>query len=165
MAVYSGLAVPLGLARLDENGDKIHSLNLWIVFALMLVIAHALMMYWRKQVDHDFRIICKKAVAPLQTPIIILGGILIGVMTPTEASAVAVAYALIISFLVLRSMTLRDLMQVLSRSALSTSAVLLLVGAAVAFKTVVSLSHAPQILTDIILGLSENPLILLFLIN
>ena len=101
----------------------------------------------------------------MQTPIIILGGILVGVATPTEASAVAVAYALVISFLVLRSMKLKDLPSILSRSALGTSAVLLLVGAAVAFKTVVSLSYAPQILTEAILGLSENPLILLFLIN
>jgi TRAP-type C4-dicarboxylate transport system permease large subunit len=48
---------------------------------------------------------------------------------------------------------------------LASAAVLLLVGAAVAFKTVVSLSYAPQILSDFILSLSENPLILLFLIN
>jgi TRAP-type C4-dicarboxylate transport system permease large subunit len=165
MAIYGWLSVPVGLATFKENGDRLHSVNLWIVFVVMALIAHALMMRWRRAVDPDFRIVCKKAVAPLQTPIIILGGILVGVMTPTEASAVAVAYALIVSFLVLRSMTLRDLSQVLSRSALATSAVLLLVGAAVAFKTVVSLSYAPQILTDIILGRSENPLILLFLIN
>ncbi|MCL4105221.1 UNVERIFIED_CONTAM: hypothetical protein GTU68_055352 [Idotea baltica] len=101
----------------------------------------------------------------LVTPIIILGGILIGVFTPTEASAIAVAYALIVSFFVLRSMKLRDLSAVLARSALASAAVLLLVGAAVAFKTVVSLSHAPEILTDAILGLSNNPLMLLFLIN
>jgi TRAP-type C4-dicarboxylate transport system permease large subunit len=137
----------------------------WIVFAIMLPVAHVLMVWLRGKVSHDFRMICKKAVAPLQTPIIILGGILIGVSTPTEASAVAVAYALIISFLVLRSMHTGDLWAVLSKAALSTSAVLLLVGAAVAFKTVVSLSHAPEILTEQILGLSQNPLILLFLIN
>jgi tripartite ATP-independent transporter DctM subunit len=119
----------------------------------------------RKQNSGDFRIVCKKAVAPLQTPIIILGGILIGVMTPTEASTMAVFYALLVSFFILKSMTLRDLVDVLSRSALASAAVLLLVGAAVAFKTVVSLSYAPQILSDFILSLSENPLILLFLIN
>ena len=134
-------------------------------FGVCLLAAHLLLMGYRKRVSHDFRMICKKAVAPLQTPIIILGGILIGVMTPTEASAVAVLYALIVSFLVLRSMTFKDLKDVLSRSALATAAVLLLVGAAVAFKTVVSLSYAPQILSDYILSLSENPLMLLFLIN
>lgn len=139
--------------------------NGWLIFLIALPIAHAVCVYTKANVSHDFRIVCKKAVAPLQTPIIILGGILIGVFTPTEASAIAVAYALIVSFFVLRSMNGRDLIEVLSRSALSTAAVLLLVGAAVSFKTVVSLSYAPQIMSDYILSLSENPLILLFLIN
>jgi len=137
----------------------------WLVFLVALPIAHGITQFIKARVSQDFRLVCKKAVAPLQTPIIILGGILIGVFTPTEASAVAVAYALIVSFFVLRSMKGRDLIEVLGKSALSTSAVLLLVGAAVAFKTVVSLSYAPQILTDVILGLSDNPLALLFLIN
>lgn len=101
----------------------------------------------------------------MQTPIIILGGILVGVFTPTEASAIAVAYALLISFFVLKTLKLSDLPGILTKSALGSSTVLLLVGAAVAFKTVVSLSHAPEQMAELILGLSENPLILLFLIN
>ncbi|NRB05873.1 MAG: TRAP transporter large permease [Rhodobacteraceae bacterium] len=141
------------------------TVNGWLIFLIALPIAHAICLAVKARVSHDFRIVCKKAVAPLQTPIIILGGILVGVFTPTEASAVAVAYALLVSFFVLRSMKGRDLIEVLGRSALSTSAVLLLVGAAVSFKTVVSLSYAPQIMSDYILSLSENPLILLFLIN
>jgi TRAP-type transport system large permease protein len=140
-------------------------LNGWLIFAVFLPIAHGIAAATKARVSHDFRMVCKKAVAPLQTPIIILGGILIGVFTPTEASAIAVAYALIVSFFILKTMKLKDLSGVLARSALASSAVLLLVGAAVAFKTVVSLSYAPQILTEFILGLSENPLILLFLIN
>lgn len=139
--------------------------NGWMIFLIALPIAHAITEAIKARVSNDFRLVCKKAVAPLQTPIIILGGILIGVFTPTEASAVAVAYALIISFFVLRSMNGKDLIEVLTRSAVSTSAVLLLVGAAVSFKTVVSLSYAPQILSDYILSLSNNPLVLLFLIN
>ncbi len=137
----------------------------WALFLAALVAAHFILVGYRKRCSHDFRMVAKKAVAPLQTPIIILGGILVGVMTPTEASAIAVAYALVVSFLVLRSMNGRDLIEVLTKSALSTSAVLLLVGAAVSFKTVVSLSHAPEIMSEYILGLSENPLVLLFLIN
>jgi TRAP-type C4-dicarboxylate transport system permease large subunit len=136
-----------------------------LLFGVMLIPAHLILLGYRKRVSHDFRLICKKSVAPMQTPIIILGGILIGVFTPTEASAVAVAYALVVSFVVLRSMTLADLWAVLGKSALGTAAVLLLVGAAVAFKTVVSLSYAPEILADFMLSLSSNPLILLFLIN
>ena len=106
-----------------------------------------------------------KAFFPLLTPIIILGGILGGVFTPTEASAVAVAYAFVISVFVLREMSIKDLPDVLLKAALTSSVVLLLVGAAMAFKTVVSLSHAPETLAAYILSLSSNPLVLLFLIN
>ena len=155
-AVFAGIRATLSL---DIN------LNGWLIFLVFLPVAHGLMLWLRANVSDDFRLVCKKAVAPLQTPIIILGGILVGVFTPTEASAIAVAYAIVVSFFVLRSMSLKDLGPVLARSALASSAVLLLVGAAVAFKTVVSLSYAPQILTELILSLSENPLILLFLIN
>ncbi len=106
-----------------------------------------------------------RAFFPLLTPVIILGGILGGIFTPTEASAVAAVYAFIVSMFILRTMNWPDLPKVLTKAAITTSVVLLLVGAAMAFKTVVSLSHAPEILADFILSLSENPLMLLFLIN
>jgi tripartite ATP-independent transporter DctM subunit len=106
-----------------------------------------------------------KAFFPLLTPVIILGGILGGVFTPTEASAVAAVYAFIVSLFILKTMGWADLPKVLTKAAMTTSVVLLLVGAAMAFKTVVSLSHTPEILANFILGLSDNPYILLFLIN
>jgi tripartite ATP-independent transporter DctM subunit len=106
-----------------------------------------------------------KAFFPLMTPVIILGGILAGVFTPTEAAAVAVAYALVIGFFVMRTLKLDDIPGILNRAGITSAVVLLLVGAAMAFKTVVSLSHAPEQLAGFILALSENPLILLFLIN
>jgi len=137
----------------------------WSVFLFWLVIAHVLLVWLRGRISNDFRVVCKKAVVPLQTPILILGGILAGIFTPTEAAAVAVAYAVIVAFFILRTMTLKDLPDVLGRAALTSAVVLLLVGSAMAFKTVVSLSYAPQILAEFILSLSENPLILLFLIN
>ena len=137
----------------------------WVTLAGAVAIAHALMLALRTQVSAQFRTICKRAIVPLQTPVLILGGILGGVFTPTEAAAVAVAYAMFVAFFVLRTMSLKDLPNILSRAGLTSAIVLLLVGAAMAFKTVVSLSYAPQILADYILTLSENPLILLFLIN
>lgn len=106
-----------------------------------------------------------RAFFPLLTPVIILGGILLGVFTPTEAAAIAVAYALFIGLFVLKTLRIKDLPSILSKAALTSSVVLLLVGSAMAFKTVVSLSHTPEMLATFILGLSENPYILLFLIN
>ncbi len=147
------------------NGENASPVLVWLTFAVSVVAAHVLLVSLRRRVDPDFRTVTKRAVVPLQTPILILGGILLGVFTPTEAAAVAVAYAIFVAFFVLKTMSLADLPDVLSRSAMTSAVVLLLVGAAMAFKTVVSLSYAPQILADFILGLSENPLILLFLIN
>ena len=106
-----------------------------------------------------------KAFFPLMTPVIIMGGILGGIFTPTEAAAVAAAYGLLIGLFVMRTLTLRDIPGILQRAAATSAVVLLLVGAAMAFKTVVSLSHVPEILAAAILGLSDNPLVLLFLIN
>jgi len=106
-----------------------------------------------------------KAFFPLLTPVIILGGILAGIFTPTEAAAVAVAYALVIGLFVLRTLKPAEIPAVLNRAGITSAVVLLLVGAAMAFKTVVSLSHAPEIMADFILSLTDNPLILLFLIN
>ena len=157
-----------GLLMLVANGVLAlagTSVSNGILFLVLLPVAHVLLLGLRGKVSPDFRLICKKAVAPLQAPIIILGGILIGVFTPTEASAAAVAYAFLVSFFVLRTMKMSDLPGILMRSAMGASTVLLLVGAAVAFKVVVSLSHAPETLAAFVLGLSENPLILLFLIN
>ena len=150
-------AVPLGVETAPTAK--------YLVFCGALLAAHALLLGARRLVGHDFRIVCKRAVVPLQTPIIIMGGILIGVFTPTEAAAVAVAYALVIAFFLLRTMRLADLGGVLQRAALTSAVVLLLVGAAIAFKTVVSLSYAPQTMAEFILSLSDNPLTLLFLIN
>ena len=158
-------------------GESVAALFLAGIIPGILVGLGLMLMTWVMAQRYDFPVAIKrstwsergnasiKAFFPLLTPVIILGGILGGIFTPTEASAVAVAYALIVSLFILKSMTIRDLPKVLTEAAMVSSVVLLLVGAAMAFKTVVSLSHAPEILAAWILSLSDNPLILLFLIN
>ena len=158
-------------------GESVAALFLAGIIPGILVGLGLMLMTWVMAQRYDFPVATKratwpergnasiKAFFPLLTPLIILGGILGGIFTPTEASAVAVAYALIVSLFILKSMTVQDLPKVLTEAAMVSSVVLLLVGAAMAFKTVVSLSHAPEILAAWILGLSDNPLILLFLIN
>ncbi|MFC5080333.1 Sialic acid TRAP transporter permease protein SiaT [Vibrio thalassae] len=107
----------------------------------------------------------KSAFLPLLTPVIILGGILGGIFTPTEASAIAVGYALVLALFVLKTVRFRDIPDIFSTSARSAAMVLLLVGAALAFKTVVSLSNVAEDLAQWTLSISDNPLILLFMIN
>ena len=158
-------------------GESVAALFLAGIIPGILVGVGLMLMTWVMAHRYDFPVATKrftwsergnasiKAFFPLLTPVIILGGIVGGIFTPTEASAVAVAYSLIVSLFILKSMTVRDLPKVLTEAAMVSSVVLLLVGAAMAFKTVVSLSHAPEILAAWIMSLSENPLILLFLIN
>lgn len=105
------------------------------------------------------------AFLPLMTPVILLGGILGGVFTPTEASAVAAVYALLVSVFVLRTLSWRDLPEVVFRSTLTAGGVLLLVGASVAFARMLTLSGAAAGVEEAALSVSENPLILFFLFN
>ncbi|MGP1397110.1 MAG: TRAP transporter large permease [Inquilinaceae bacterium] len=107
----------------------------------------------------------KTAFWPLLTPIILLGGILSGVFSPTEAAAVAAGYAILVSTLILRTLKVSELPTVFYQTALGSGVILLLVGAAVAFSSVVSLSGAPRILTEIILAISDNPYVVLFMVN
>jgi TRAP-type C4-dicarboxylate transport system permease large subunit len=130
-----------------------------------LVIGEVVVQIQRRTMSENFRIVAKRAVLPLLTPIIILGGILGGVATPTEASALAVAYAAFLGMVVLKTLKMSELPGVLIRSATTSGVVLLLVGAAMAFKTVVSLSHAAEDLAVFIVSVTNDPLLLLFLIN
>jgi tripartite ATP-independent transporter DctM subunit len=102
---------------------------------------------------------------PLLTPVILLGGILGGIFTPTEASAVAAAYALIISLFILRTLKFSDLPDVFFRAALAAGTIMMLVGAAVAFGWIVTISGTARELAQFVVGISDNPLVLLFLFN
>lgn len=113
------------------------------------------------EIVHSF----KGAILPLLTPIIILGGILGGVFTPTEAAAIAAGYAIIISLFVLRTLKFSDLPKVLFSAALSSGMILFLVGASTAFATLVSLTGTGPKAMEIMNSISQNPLILLFLVN
>ena len=107
----------------------------------------------------------KGAILPLLTPIIILGGILAGIFTPTEAAAIAAGYAILISVFVLRTLKFKDIPKVLFNAALSSGMILFLVGASTAFATFVSLTGTAPKAMDIMNSISQNPLVLLFLVN
>ena len=158
-------------------GESVAALFLaGIVPGILVGVSLMLMVSWmaerynfpvagRRKTWHERGQASLRAFFPLLTPVIILGGILGGVFTPTEAAAVAVGYAVVIGLFVMKSLRVSELPDVLSRAAMTSAVVLLLVGAAVGFKAVVSLSHAPETLAAMILSLTDNPLLLLFLIN
>lgn len=105
------------------------------------------------------------AVIPLIMPLIILGGILSGIFTPTEAASVAVAYAIVIGFLVLRTLRFRDLPPIFFRSMLITSTILMVMACANIFAWILGTQQIPQTLAAAIAGWTSNPYALLLLIN
>ena len=107
----------------------------------------------------------KGAFLPLLTPIIILGGILSGVFTPTEAAGAAVAYALFLSFVILRTLKLKDLTSVFYRTGVASAAILFVVGTATVFGGIVTISGLPVKLGNFVFSITDNTYILLFLIN
>lgn len=97
--------------------------------------------------------------------ILVLGGILGGVFSATEASAIAVAYAFVLGCVVYREVKLSALPDILLRSAKTTAVVMLLVGTSQAMSWVLAYERIPQMVSDAMIGLSSNPLMILLLIN
>ena len=105
------------------------------------------------------------AFLPLMTPTILLGGIWSGWFTPTEAAAVAVAYALVLGTLIYRELTWKDTLQVFVDSAKDTAALGFIVAAASFYGWLLMRTGAPAAMANALLGISRNPLVLLLIIN
>ena len=114
-----------------------------------------------RRVATEFR----RSILALLMPIIILGGIFGGIMTPTEAAAVAAFYALLVSVLIYRSITLMDIWQVALSTTKTTSFIMLVIGAARVFSDVMLSEGVPAQIAHAMLSLSQNPVIVLLLIN
>jgi C4-dicarboxylate transporter DctM subunit len=106
-----------------------------------------------------------QAVPALLLPIIILGGIMGGVFTPTEAAAVAVVYVLAIGFLVERDLTLSKLYAALRESALLTGTVMLIIAVASLLGWVFAYARIPQLLVEPFLRLTGSPVLFLWIVS
>lgn len=105
------------------------------------------------------------AVPALLLILLIVGGIRFGIFTPTEASVIAVFYALAVGMFVYRSLRLRDLPGIVLRAALTSGAVLLILGAARAFAWVLIIEGIPQFLAETIIGWDLSPIVFLLAVN
>ena len=106
----------------------------------------------------------KRVIGPLGAPVIILGGILSGLFTPTEAAAVGVAYMLLLC-LAYRSLTLKDLPAVLVDTVITSAAVMLIVSSASLLGYIMARERVPQMLSEAIFALTDNPTIFLLLVS
>ncbi|TGN68744.1 TRAP transporter large permease [Paracoccus liaowanqingii] len=106
-----------------------------------------------------------RALPALMMPVVLLGGIYSGAMTPTEAAAVAAAYALLVSALLYRSVSLRQLYHSLVGGARSSVAIGMLIAGALVFNYVVTAENIPEALRVALSGYDLTPLQFLLLVN
>jgi len=105
------------------------------------------------------------AIPALLLIVIVLGGILSGIFTATEASAIAVLYALFLSVFVYREVKIKDLPRVFLQAGITTAVVFMLIGTSMAMSYVLAHENIPQSISAALLGLSNSPIVLLLIIN
>jgi len=105
------------------------------------------------------------AVLVLMLPIIILGGILSGIFTPTESACIASFYALLISFFVYRDIRVRDLPRILINTGATSAMVMLVISMASIFSWLLAAEEIPQLVTEIVLKTTTNKYLILLFLN
>lgn len=118
----------------------------------------------RYTLKQSLRILADGALG-LMTIVIILLGVCTGIFTVTESAAIACVYAFILTFLVYREVKLRELWSILKRSLGTLAMILSIIAAANAFCYLMSLMQVPARVTNLLLQVSDNKYIILFLIN
>lgn len=101
----------------------------------------------------------------LMAPVLLIGGLVSGYFGPTEVAGVTVAYAMLIGIFIYRTLTVRGVLGALRETAESTANILFVVSTAALFAWVLTLDQVPMKVSGLLLGLSDNPLVLLFLVN
>ncbi|WP_324273430.1 TRAP transporter large permease [Blastococcus brunescens] len=102
----------------------------------------------------------KRVAGPLLAPVIILGGILGGFFTPTEAAAVGAAYMLLLC-LIYRSLHVRELPKVLTETVTTTAAIMIIVSSASLLGYILARERVPQLLAENVFGFTENATVFL----
>jgi len=107
----------------------------------------------------------KEAIWAMFLPIIIIGGIVSGKFTPTEAAVIAVVYALVVSLFVYKEMTVKDLPKILIETGRTTGTVMFVAGSAMVVAWLLTVVQIPQSIAVTILSITDNPFIVLLIVN
>lgn len=105
------------------------------------------------------------AIWALFTPIIIVGGIMTGICTPTEAGAISCVYAIAVGVLVYHELSWEKLKNALRDAAVSSTVVMFLIATASVFSWILTIERIPQMVKDAIMSFTDSPYVLLLLIN
>ncbi|WP_163559478.1 TRAP transporter large permease [Halomonas sp. NO4] len=105
------------------------------------------------------------ALPGLMTAVIIVGGVLSGILTVTESGAFGAIYAIVVTGLVYRELRWASFKAAVLQSVRTTALVMILVGCASAFSYLLALYNVPQLLTEVLMALSDNPIVIFLLLN
>ena len=107
----------------------------------------------------------KNGILAILMPVLIIGGILLGIFTPTEAGAVACVYAFVVGFFIYKEFRLKDLPAALADSVTTTVMVMFLVAVASLFGWILTAERVPMMVAEAMLSISTNKYVILLLIN
>lgn len=107
----------------------------------------------------------RRAYFTLLLIVIVIGGILKGIFTATEAAAFAVVYAFFLSVIIYREIKLKEIPELLLNTGITTAVVMLLIGASSGMSWIMTMANIPQTVSAALLGLSDNPVVILLTIN
>ena len=107
----------------------------------------------------------KDAILAIIAPLIIVGGIISGIVTPTEAAVIAVLYSLICGMFIFKEIKLKDMPGILLETAILSGGIMIIVGMAGIFSWVLTYIQVPKIVSQAILNLTTNKFLILFMIN
>ncbi|MBZ5487285.1 TRAP transporter large permease [Halomonas aquamarina] len=142
-----------------------------LLIAAMLMLMVAVISHRRGYpIGERFSVACllsslMHASLSLMIPVIIVGGIVLGIFTPTESAIAAVAYVLVLATLVYRSAGWRQIMAVFRETIEMTSVVLLIVAASSIFAWILTREGVPTAFAGAVMAVADNPIVILLLIN
>lgn len=137
-------------------------------FQMILVLIYARKRHYKTISKFNFKEVLmsfKDSILALFSPIIIVGGIVFGIVTPTEASFIAVVYSLILGVIIYHTIPIKKVSPILLKTAKLASLVLFAVGTASIYAWVLAYFNIPQFLVNVLGSLTTSPTIMLFIIT
>lgn len=163
--IIYGVVAEVSIGRLFAAG---------LIPGLLMAVALMVMVHWtakkrgyRREAAFSIRTALRAArgaLLPLLAPVIVVGGIVFGIFTPTEAAIAAVAYTLIIGVVIYRSLNWREILDAMLATIETTAAVLMIVASAALFAWVLTANQVADGLAVGLLAMTDNPTVVLLLI-
>ncbi len=107
----------------------------------------------------------KEAFFSILMPVIILGGIYLGIATPTEAAAVSIVYSLIISLFVYKEIGFNDILRIAKKSVVTSAMIMFVIANSEVFSWYLTFQQVPQKVAEVVLGFQSSPVVIMLLIN